>query len=140
MKVTYMDAIVYAACLGAIKSSVLIFYLRFGDKALRMASMVMLGVVSAQTIANGLTSVFMCIPIHVFWSPSAQESSCIDIPKFWLASAGTNILTDFLVYLLPMPTLWRLQISFRQKMGLILILGLGFLSVHRLNEPLEALN
>ncbi|KAI9787287.1 MAG: hypothetical protein M1816_007701 [Peltula sp. TS41687] len=128
-KATFIDAILYAACLGMIKLSVLTLYLRFSGKALRIASLIMLGVVIAQTVANVLVSIFMCTPVQVFWSPTlARKASCIDFPRFWLASAGTNILTDFLVYLLPMPTLWRLQISFRQKMGLICILGLGFFS------------
>ncbi|KAI9803752.1 MAG: hypothetical protein M1826_004943 [Phylliscum demangeonii] len=124
-RVIWLSGIFYMASLGVIKLSVTTFYLRIGDRGLRIASMVMIAIVAGQTISNVVCSIFMCTPIEVFWYPNVKEDHCIDIPKFFTVATLLNITTDFVTYLLPMRLIWTLRIPIRQKVGVILVLGLG---------------
>ncbi|KAK7453090.1 integral membrane protein [Colletotrichum acutatum] len=64
-------------------------------------------------------------PIWHYWTLFADWGNCI--PE-WPPLAGqgiTNVLTDIAVYLLPMPTLFRLQMPLTQRISLIILFGLG---------------
>ncbi|KAK1524539.1 integral membrane protein [Colletotrichum paranaense] len=66
-----------------------------------------------------------CMPIWHYWTLFADWGNCI--PE-WPPLAGqgiTNVLTDVAVYLLPMPTLFRLQMPLNQRISLIILFGLG---------------
>ena len=38
-----------------------------------------------------------------------------------------NIVSDFIILLLPIPVVWRLQLRLKQKFAVMGIFGLGFL-------------
>ncbi|KXH37460.1 integral membrane protein [Colletotrichum simmondsii] len=66
-----------------------------------------------------------CMPIWHYWTLFADWGNCI--PE-WPPLAGqgiTNVLTDIAVYVLPMPTLFRLQMPLTQRISLIILFGLG---------------
>lgn len=120
----------YNACLGFIKTSALSLYLRLTpSRTFRRITLVLLAVVTSQATANICACIFQCSPIKFLWDQSIPGGKCININAFYLANAALNIFTDFLTYTLPMPMLWRLQLPKRQRIGLIIILGLGGLWV-----------
>jgi len=43
-----------------------------------------------------------------------------------LPDLAVNIATDLLFAILPIPMVWKLQVNIRTKIGLIIILSLGF--------------
>lgn len=64
-------------------------------------------------------------PIWHYWTLFADWGNCI--PE-WPPLAGqgiTNVLTDVAVYLLPMPTLFRLRMPLGQRISLVVLFGLG---------------
>ncbi|WYZ39944.1 hypothetical protein EsH8_IV_000285 [Colletotrichum jinshuiense] len=66
-----------------------------------------------------------CRPIWHYWTLFADWGNCI---SEWPPLAGqgiTTVLTDIAVYLLPMPTLFRLQMPRSQRISLIILFGLG---------------
>ncbi|GJC80844.1 hypothetical protein ColLi_03682 [Colletotrichum liriopes] len=66
-----------------------------------------------------------CMPIWHYWTLFEDWGNCI--PE-WPPLAGqgiTNVLTDVAVYLLPMPTLFKLQMPLNQRISLIILFGLG---------------
>ncbi|KAI8188141.1 Satratoxin biosynthesis SC1 cluster protein 4 [Colletotrichum sp. SAR 10_75] len=82
-----------------------------------------------------LTWIFMivlwtqCAPIWHYWTLFADWGNCI--PE-WPPLAGqgiTTVMTDIAVYLLPMPTLFRLQMPMIQRISLAALFGLGLLVV-----------
>lgn len=129
----YLSAFFYVTCMGAIKFSVLAFYLRLGDHTLRLASKIMFVIIGLQTIAYVVALATLCVPAQVFWNPRAiprgTKVKCHNIGSFFLASAALNVVTDFVVYVLPIRVLLTLRIPFRQKVGVIVILSLGLVSV-----------
>ncbi|KAI9724512.1 MAG: hypothetical protein M1812_000580 [Candelaria pacifica] len=125
LKVVWLGSLFYNACLGCIKASVLALYARLGDPALRRLSLIMIGVIAAQTISSVLTCIFQCNPVNGVWDPMVAKMACVNISAFYLANAALNILTDFLTYTLPLRLVWQLQMPRRQKTGVALMLCLG---------------
>ena len=88
------------------------------------------GVVGAGVIAWGiaviLVSIFQCNPVRGAWDITVP-AACIILPKFYLANAVPNIAMDVIILALPIPNVWTLQMSIRQKYvvsGLFLLGGL----------------
>lgn len=55
------------------------------------------------------------------------DKKCVNINAFYLANAAVNISTDFLTYTLPIKMITKLQMPKRQKIGLGVMMSLGFL-------------
>jgi hypothetical protein len=116
----------YLACLGFVKTSVLWFYTRLGDRYLTRLSWIMMGVIGAQATSFVLVAAFQCQPISKAWA-STEPGACVDINVFYLCNAALNILTDVLTYTLPIKVILRLQMPKKQKIVLGIILCLGLL-------------
>ncbi|KAI9931938.1 hypothetical protein ASPWEDRAFT_171934 [Aspergillus wentii DTO 134E9] len=121
----WLSSMFYLACLGFVKTSVLCFYMRLGDRTLTRMSYVMMGVITVQAVSFVLTAAFQCSPIHDAWTGATPESKCININVFYLANAALNIFTDLLTYTLPIRVILKLQIPRKQKIALAFILCLG---------------
>lgn len=128
-QVVWISAIFYNASLGFIKVSVLALYMRLGDRPLRNLSIVMTGVIFCQAGANVLANIFQCSPVAAAYDVriAEDEKSCVNINAFYLANAAVNILTDILVYSLPIPLVLKLQVPKQQKISLAVIFSLGLL-------------
>lgn len=59
-----------------------------------------------------------------------SRSSLANYDSMYHANAALNITTDLLVAALPVRRLLKLQIAMRQKIALLIILTLGWLYVH----------
>jgi hypothetical protein len=80
-----------------------------------------------------LLMVLQCRPVHAFWlqysspKPYTEKFSCIDASIVPLANACVSVITDFLAAILPMFLFWQLHMPKREKLGLGLVFGVGFL-------------
>jgi hypothetical protein len=117
----------YNATLGFIKCSVLALYMRLGDRVLTKLAIVMMAVVTASASANVLVCIFQCTPINAAYDVTITNKKCVDINAFYLANGATNITTDVLTYLLPVPLVLKLQVPKKQKIALGVMLCLGLL-------------
>ena len=72
------------------------------------------------------TAVFTCTPIKKFWQPDIA-GKCINERTLWFTNAGLNIATDFIIFVLPIPVIVRLNLPTRQKVLLGLIFTIGLL-------------
>jgi hypothetical protein len=61
-----------------------------------------------------------------FWDVRIPHH-CIDQIKFELAAAMLNIVIDLAIMVLPLPTIWSLQLPNRQKWALSGVFMLGML-------------
>jgi hypothetical protein len=71
---------------------------------------------------------FMCTPVNYFWNKSI-EGHCFNSKWVYFTNAPFNIVTDFVLFGLPLPILWDLQLPRRQKMGLVFLFGIGLVYV-----------
>ncbi|KAJ5642810.1 hypothetical protein N7490_006810 [Penicillium lividum] len=119
----WMSSMFYLACLGFIKTSVLLFYTRLGDRNLTRMSWIMIGVIICQAGSFVLVAAFQCTPVSKAWT--GGDGKCVNINIFYLCNAALNILTDLLTYTLPVGVIFKLQMPQKQKIALVFILCLG---------------
>lgn len=122
----WLSSMFYLAALGFIKTSVLWFYTRLGDRYLTRLSWVMMGVIIAQATSFVLVAAFQCQPISMAWTGTGP-GKCVNINLFYLCNAALNIVTDLLTYTLPIKVILHLQMPRKQKIVLAFILCLGLL-------------
>jgi hypothetical protein len=74
-------------------------------------------IIAGYTLATTLATAGGCNPLREGATP------CINSLALW--QAILNIVTDFLMLLIPIPLLWALQLPLLQKLSLGLIFALG---------------
>jgi hypothetical protein len=119
-------AIIYTFCIGFVKLSVLCFYLRVfvGDK-FRIAVYATIGLVSVWSAANVLLLFLICRPFASNYDLTVP-GVCGDRPTAFIAIGAFNIISDILILLLPIPTIWSLRAQKKMKIGLTIIFSFGF--------------
>lgn len=71
--------------------------------------------------------IFQCNPREKFWNPLITTGHCLDGKAASKASGIFNVISDFAILIMPMPILWKLQMSLRKKLSTISVFALGFL-------------
>ena len=66
-----------------------------------------------------------CVPL-IYIVPS-MKGKCLDVLLTFYLTSIMNIVTDFLVFTLPVPAVRKLALPRNQKIIVISIFGLGFL-------------
>lgn len=66
-----------------------------------------------------------CIPLSQYWDPK-PTGWCRDTLVGDNATVAVNLVLDVLVLALPLPVLWRLQMSIRDKLTVTAMFGFGF--------------
>jgi hypothetical protein len=70
--------------------------------------------------------VFMtqCQPISYLWNP-VPGGSCRDLVYQEYASVSVNMAIDVVIFILPLPVLWNLQMTTRKKFYVTIMLSIG---------------
>ena len=71
---------------------------------------------------------FYCTPVKALWDHGIK-AKCVNLDEALIIFASLNIVTEILILWLPVPQLWKLNTSTRQKCQLIGIFFLGGLFV-----------
>ena len=81
--------------------------------------------VGALIFANTIASIpifrFECKSVARFWD-AKRHGSWVDEPMFFMLSSLCTLITDFIIYIVPMPVIWRLQMTIGRKVGPTLVL------------------
>lgn len=85
-----------------------------------------------------LQELLLCRPFAKTWNP-LLPGVCGSSSATILAEAIINMLLDIAILSLPMPLLWRLQMTRRRKIISTIIFGLGFMYVLVLQCPRDKL-
>lgn len=116
----------YNGSLTATKLTFLLQYYRIlGSGRTRKVIIGAFIIVALWSISQLLVVIFTCTPVHKFWLPDTP-GTCIPNLPFWYANAAGNIVTDIIIFVLPLPPLSRLKLRRGQKYGLIAVFSLGF--------------
>jgi energy-converting hydrogenase Eha subunit A len=84
-------------------------------------------IISGYSIALVLALIFACRPIQKSWDPSITWGSCINRPGIYLATAVTNTASDLALIVIPVRVIWGLRLRLVQKLGVIVMFGIGCL-------------
>ncbi|KAJ2907119.1 uncharacterized protein MKZ38_007634 [Zalerion maritima] len=79
-----------------------------------------------QGIEEVCVVLFRCKPIHKAWTLGA-EGTCIDLLPFYYTAFAFKFITDVILFVQPIPTLWRLQLPLGKRIGLIIMMSIGLL-------------
>ncbi|KAL8994248.1 MAG: hypothetical protein Q9188_007119 [Gyalolechia gomerana] len=119
------SVVVYVPAVGFTKVAILLFYLRLNpERGFRTAVYISVALTTSYVVALSLAIILACNPVPKFWDPFL-EGMCLDITKLYLANAILNVIFDFVVLLVPVPMLRKLQVSMRQKLVIGALFSLG---------------
>ena len=81
--------------------------------------------VAAYGLSVTAVAIFACRPARAFYDESVKADYCIDDVSFYYAQAALNVATDVLVIALPIPVTWRLRLTVRKRLEIMLLFVLG---------------
>ncbi|KAJ6083451.1 hypothetical protein N7467_007586 [Penicillium canescens] len=134
LKSIWSTRLLYVIGIMFIKLSLLWFYLRLDRHGyMKWAVYALSFVVLGLSISSALILIFSCFPPSKFWDITGTVSGhCMSASSqqtFYEANGVLNIVTDILIYLTPIPMLWKVQIPLRKKIALTGVFGLGSLAI-----------
>ena len=68
-----------------------------------------------------------CVPSSKIWHPERVDGHCININASYAATGSINVISDFLILLLPFIAIARLQMNLKRKFGIAAVFATGFL-------------
>lgn len=117
----------YNVTLPVIKMSILSLYGRiFPQERFNSILLVLGAFVIAYSLATVFADIFQCVPISSLWD-ATEPTFCMNYPALIISTGVVNTVTDIIMLSLPMPLLWKLQLSTTKKKlitGLFLMGGL----------------
>ena len=122
---------IYLVSLLGYKISILILYLRLFavNKIFRYLTWSTMFFVAGYLTANLWTQIFGCSPRSKFWLPDTP-GHCIDYTKAGHAYGAMNVASDLIIFILPLPIVWRLKLTRREKAGVSVIFMSGAVYAH----------
>ncbi|KAL9581927.1 MAG: hypothetical protein Q9212_003602 [Teloschistes hypoglaucus] len=112
--------ILYGASVALSKCAILLLYVRVFTTNLRKFTIAVCAigaVVGVTGITTIVGSIAQCVPISRNWN-MAVSGRCIDKVAFARYTAIPNVITGFFMLLLPLPMVWRLNVTVQQKVAL----------------------
>ena len=79
-------------------------------------------------IACTILAFTACHPLARNWDKTVP-GTCVDLIAFFRWNGICNLIIDFMILMLPMPMVWRLKITIKQKVVLSGMFALGLLYV-----------
>lgn len=80
-------------------------------------------------VIEGVLTMFQCTPAKAAWDPMVK-GECWNMHTKLVniyVGGGYNIATDVILAVLPLPTIWELNLGLRDRVRLCILLGLGLL-------------
>lgn len=129
LPLTFAFQLLYILALALVKSSILCFYLRvFISPRMMLAVKIMFGVVAVWALAHALTVVFICTPVSFQWDLTIT-GKCGDQIKLFQSLITTNIITDVMIMILPIYTVWHLSMAKTEKVAVSACFLIGVLCI-----------
>lgn len=70
----------------------------------------------------------ICNPINVETEDAFRnDGTCTSAIQIWVAAGSMNLLLDIVVLILPMPSIYKIQLATYKKVTLMIAFGVGFM-------------
>lgn len=115
---------------GFCKMSVLLFYRRiFSTPIIKIAVKTGLVITVSWTIILLFIIIFQCNPVQSYWgeSPLIPNRHCLNGVSISTSQVITDIVLDFSILVMPLPTILNLHLPLRQRLALGSLFLLGLL-------------
>ncbi|KAF1947811.1 hypothetical protein EJ02DRAFT_391074 [Clathrospora elynae] len=138
--VFWIYRVTYILDLCLIKTSILLFYdnIAVSNKRFHYIVRVLLIIIMAGGVSMILAAILTCYPVSDSWSFRVFElgfqgipaTQCYNPGPFWLFNAAYNLVTDVIIWTLPIVFFLNLQtIQLRRRLGLVAIFSVGIMAI-----------
>ncbi|KAM0796141.1 hypothetical protein BDR22DRAFT_893479 [Usnea florida] len=118
--------ILYNPAIALAKISILVLYRRiFPGHRLLIILWTVGAFVVCYCTAQFFVLLIQCRPIQAAWDPTVPNPVCIRVNTTYIVIGSFNALTDIVTLCIPIPILWRLQVSRERRAQLIGMFMLG---------------
>lgn len=121
---TFVFTLVYLWTLACLKLSQLCFYHRAFGRQLKVWIYFFGAVVAAWGLVFTFVFIFLCDPVEQQWTIE-RVGHCRDQVLVLKCIIMTNVLTDLMIILLPVSTVWGLQMRKTEKFAILSCFALG---------------
>jgi hypothetical protein len=119
----------YNFALASIKLSILALYYRiFITETFRKIVVAVATFVVLWLITIEIPIFLICRPLQSFWNPRLSKN-CLDVTAMIYYITTSNLVTNLVVFVLPVPVIIRLHITTRNKVALCILFSIGILFV-----------
>lgn len=127
MKAFYASVVVYNVATCVVKMSILLQYRRiFTGPVMQKLTMAGLAFEGAWALTLSILLPLVCNPVSNFWDPDVP-GKCLNQLAIWYVMASINLVSDFVIFSMPLPVIKNLQLPKKQKIMLMGVFCLGFL-------------
>ncbi|EMR65430.1 putative integral membrane protein [Eutypa lata UCREL1] len=129
--IVYISAPVFVPCGSFAKIALLVFYLRLSPQRwFSVAIWTTVGIIAIYSPVITFSLLFACHPVRKAYSViEAVDGTCLTLPALYIAVAICNIVTDVILFTLPLPMVYSLNMPKAQKWGVVLVFGIGSITV-----------
>lgn len=116
----FASYLVMCLTFGMIKLSVLLLYRRlFLGPLFNIYSLIMCGVIALWSLSFVFAFAFQCgTDITAWWtSPATIEAYCDNTSALSVSFVISDVITDVMILTIPLPIVWRLQMSIANKVA-----------------------
>ncbi|VUC25935.1 unnamed protein product [Clonostachys rosea] len=136
----YIEFALYGVARLLVRVSIVLFYLRIFQ--MTKARPIMIGTLIAMcclSISFIMATMFQCTPVSYFWNKwdGEHEGHCINVNAMVWASSICAIIFDFWLFFVPVPFILQLQLSWRKKLliSVMLVTGIVVIVISILRVP-----
>ncbi|KNG81815.1 integral membrane protein [Aspergillus nomiae NRRL 13137] len=118
----------WAPSMAFVKISIIVFLQRILGTvpAFRIVSNCLIVFIALWAIVALLVNIFQCNPVQFYYDKTLQGGHCMHgQTKFFQAMGSIALVEDVTILLLPVPIVWRLKITLRQKIAVTIVFSLG---------------
>lgn len=80
-------------------------------------------------LSSFIALVFECVPQERIWNPHIKTGRCIEIGALLIAMGVINVISDFMIIILPIWAISHLRMSMKMKLGVGTIFATGILAI-----------
>ncbi|KAL2075495.1 hypothetical protein VTL71DRAFT_438 [Oculimacula yallundae] len=132
-KFFYAVQLFYMISITLIKLALLLFFLRiFTDHKLRQAIWITGLFILSSNLSIFLALAFQCTPFEAYWTNwlhKEDTKTCINTFAALEAAAVFSILHHVMILVLPIPTVWRLDLVWKKKANLLIMFSVGSIAL-----------
>ncbi|EWC44394.1 hypothetical protein DRE_01220 [Drechslerella stenobrocha 248] len=122
--------ILYSLSLNLVKCSIVIFYIRvFPGNRFRRILYGLAFILVASFLLTLFIVIFHCSPRAASWDWTITDAKCLNLIAFLQTMAGVNVVTDVILAVAPIPMIWNLNMSKRERLAVASLVALASLAL-----------
>lgn len=127
-QLAYVNQLLNISTLSVTKISLLAFYLQLNpEPKFQKRTRWMIWICAVSALANLLADIFQCWPVNKGWDGVRIHGTCDNLSTFYKCIIAINVLLEVVIFVMPMPMLWKLHLPIQQRIALMCTFGVGIL-------------